>query len=94
MKELSKNFEDLKVIHISRSKNIRANALSHLAILGFFELNQKVLIDILERPGIETSSIAQIDHESCSIDRLVDYIAKEILPTDPIEARRIKRQAP
>ena len=44
VKKLSKNFEELEVLQILRSKNIRADALSHLIISNFFELNQKVLI--------------------------------------------------
>ena len=63
MKELSKSFKDFEIIQILRLENTRADALSHLATSGFFELNQRVLIDVLERPGIEVLSIVQIDHE-------------------------------
>ena len=94
MKELSKSFEDLKVIQIPRSKNIRADALSHLATSNFFELNPNILIDILENFNIEALPIAQIEHESSWIDPLMKYIAEEILLTDLVEAKRIKRQTP
>ena len=45
IKKLSKNFEELEVLQISKSKNIWVDALSHLATFDFFELNQKVLIE-------------------------------------------------
>ena len=38
--------------------------------------------------------IIQIEYKSSLIDPLMEYITKETLPTDPGEARRIKRQAP
>ena len=93
IKELYKNFNELEVLQILRSKNIQADALSYLATSRFVELNQKILIEQLEKPSIEVLSIFQIDHKSSWIDPLMDYITKKLLSDDPIKARSIKRQA-
>ena len=79
------------MLQIPRSKNIWAKTLSHLATLGFFELNQKILIEQLDRPSIEVLSIFQVNHESSWIDPLIDYICKGVLPNDPAKARSIRR---
>ena len=56
-KKLFENFEKLEVLQILRLENARADALSHLATSGFPELNQKVLIEQLDKPNIEVLSI-------------------------------------
>ena len=60
MKELLKSFKDLEIMKILRSKIARADVLSHLATSDFFELNQKVLIDIFEKSSIEALPIIQL----------------------------------
>ena len=77
-----------------RSKNARAGAFSHLATSGFFELNQKVFIEILEKPSKKVQMIAQVNHEPSWMDLLIDYLEKGPLPNNPTDARKIKRQAP
>ena len=61
MKKLLKNFEDLEIMKVLRSKNIWADTLSHLAISSFFELNQGVLIDILEKPNMRPCQLSKLN---------------------------------
>ena len=63
IKKLSKNFKESEMLQIPRSKNTQTDALSHLTTLNFFNLNQKVLIEQLDRPSIKVLSIFQIDNE-------------------------------
>ena len=72
VKKLFENFEGLDVLDILRSKNIWADALSHLVTSSFSELNQKVLIEQLNKPSIEILFIFQVGHEPNWIDLLMD----------------------
>ncbi|XP_071695118.1 uncharacterized protein [Rutidosis leptorrhynchoides] len=52
-KLVSKNFETLKVVKISRNKNKKADVLSKLATLTFYHLHKKVLVEVLEDKSID-----------------------------------------
>ena len=76
-------------------ENTRANSLSHLAISGCGEL-EKIFIEHLKNSSIDSEEEVhqvQVGHEPSWVDPFIDYLTDQTLPTDPVEARRLKRLA-
>ena len=49
--QLTAHFESFEIQKISRSQNMRANALSQLVSTSFFDLNKTVLVEVLSEQG-------------------------------------------
>ncbi|XP_071719554.1 uncharacterized protein [Rutidosis leptorrhynchoides] len=96
VEKISKNFETLEVVQIPRNKNKKADVLSKLATLTFYHLHKKVLVEVLKKKSIdEKVVIATVEEgESCWITPYVKYLQDGTLPTDVVEARRIRVSAP
>lgn len=77
----------MEVQQIPISKNVRANALSHFAILDYSNLPKEVFVEHLETSSIEKIvMVVQVKHEPSWIDPLVDFLEKGELPVDKRQA--------
>ncbi|XP_071714657.1 uncharacterized protein [Rutidosis leptorrhynchoides] len=95
VEKISKNFETLEVVQISRNKNKKADVLSKLATLTFDHLYKKVLVEVLKDKSIyEKVVVATIEEGgSCWMTPYVKYLQGGTLPDDVTKARRIKISA-
>ncbi|XP_071718719.1 uncharacterized protein [Rutidosis leptorrhynchoides] len=96
VEKISKTFETLEVVQIPRNKNKKADVLGKLAVLTFDHLHKKVLVEVLKEKSVdEKVVIATVEEgESCWITPYVKYLQDETLPTDAIDARRIRVSTP
>ncbi|XP_071688182.1 uncharacterized protein [Rutidosis leptorrhynchoides] len=96
VEKISKNFETLEVVQIPRNKNKKTDVLSKLATLTFDHLHKKVLVEVLKDKSVdEKVVVATVEgREPCWITPYVKYLQDGTLPTDAMEARRIRVSAP
>ncbi|GAV77729.1 rve domain-containing protein/RVT_3 domain-containing protein [Cephalotus follicularis] len=88
-------FEVLKIVKVPRAENVRADQLSKLATAEELEKNQTVLVDYLDRPTISEADVMDIDvpQESNWLTHFINWLRNEILPEDPVEARKLVYRA-
>ncbi|XP_071713118.1 uncharacterized protein [Rutidosis leptorrhynchoides] len=81
---------------IPRNKNKKADVLSKLATLTFDHLHKKVLVEVLKDKSVdEKVVVATVEEgEPCWITPYVKYLQDGTLPTNAMEARRIRVSAP
>ena len=89
LKELSSAFKNFEIQQILRMENAHADALSRLATSGCNELNIQVFLEHLEK-----LVILQVDHKPSWMDSLIDNLINSVLPTNLVEAQKIKWQTP
>ncbi|XP_071708660.1 uncharacterized protein [Rutidosis leptorrhynchoides] len=96
VEKISKKFETLEVVQIPRNKNKKADVLSKLATLTFDHLHKKVLVEVLKDKSVDEKVVVATveEREPCWITPYVKYLQDGTLPTDAIEARRIRVSAP
>ncbi|XP_071699857.1 uncharacterized protein [Rutidosis leptorrhynchoides] len=89
VEKISKNFETLEVVQISRDKNKKADFLSKLAMLTFDHLHKKVLVEVLKDKSNDEKAVVVTVEEGgpCWMILYVKYLQDEILPVDVTEAR-------
>ncbi|XP_071727803.1 uncharacterized protein [Rutidosis leptorrhynchoides] len=95
VEKISKNYESLEVVQISRNKNKKADVLSKLATLIFDDLHKKVLIEVLKEKSIDENMVVATVEEGgqCWMAPYIKYLQDGTLPEDITEARRIKISA-
>ncbi|KAL0453755.1 UNVERIFIED_CONTAM: hypothetical protein Slati_1353600 [Sesamum latifolium] len=94
VKEMKEKFDRCVVQQILRSENERANALSKFGAMALGVKNRKVTIMIKECPAIEEAIKVQALEEGRSWkDELIKYLKWGIVPSDPIQTKRVKFQA-
>ncbi|XP_071739818.1 uncharacterized protein [Rutidosis leptorrhynchoides] len=81
---------------IPRNKNKKADVLSKLATLIFDHLHKKVLVEVLKDKSVDQKVVVATveEGEPCWITPYVKYLQDGTLPTDAMEARRIRVSAP
>ncbi|XP_071714754.1 uncharacterized protein [Rutidosis leptorrhynchoides] len=96
VEKISKNFETLKVVQISRNKNKKADVLRKLAALTFDHLHKKILVEVLKDKSIDEKVVVATVEEggSCWMTSYVTYLQDGTLPGDVTEAIQIKVSAP
>ncbi|XP_071739687.1 uncharacterized protein [Rutidosis leptorrhynchoides] len=96
VEKISKKFETLEVVQIPRNKNKKADVLSKLATLTFDHLHKKVLVEVLKDKSVDEKVVVATveEREPCWITPYVKYLQDGTLPTDAMEARRIRDSAP
>ena len=90
IKDLAKSFEDLEVIQIPRSENVRADALYHLATLDFFGLREKILIDYLEKPSIELYQLCKSAMSLVGLIRWLTTLSEEFCQQSLLKQGELK----
>ncbi|XP_071740050.1 uncharacterized protein [Rutidosis leptorrhynchoides] len=96
VEKISKKFETLEVVQIPRKQNKKSDVLSKLATLTFDNLHKKVLVEVLKDKSVDEKVVVATveEREPCWITPYVKYLQDGILPTDTMEAIRIRVSAP
>jgi hypothetical protein len=50
--DIIQKFDECILVHVSRSKNKKADALSKLSSITFSHLEKEIRVEVLERPSI------------------------------------------
>ncbi|XP_021991287.1 uncharacterized protein LOC110888050 [Helianthus annuus] len=93
-KELLQQFKSYKVVHINRSENKPADALSKLASTSFQHLAKGVRIEVLKNPSVllRQVNVTEIGQPSW-MNPIIQYLQEGILPENKAEARKIQHKA-
>ncbi|XP_021996213.1 uncharacterized protein LOC110893410 [Helianthus annuus] len=93
-KELIQQFNSFKVVHINRSENKPADALSKLTSTTFHHLAKDVRIEVLKNPSVLLRQVSVIEIGSSSwMTPIIQYLQARILPEKKAEAREIQNKA-
>ncbi|XP_021986125.2 uncharacterized protein LOC110882401 [Helianthus annuus] len=93
-KELLQRFKTYKVVHINRSENKPADALSKLASTSFQHLAKDVRIEVLKNPSVLLRKVNVIEVGQPSwMTPIIQYLRDGILPEGKAEARKIQNKA-
>ncbi|XP_076913057.1 uncharacterized protein LOC143571546 [Bidens hawaiensis] len=93
VKEL-KGFEGAEVLHVPRSQNKKADALSKLASVAFDHLAKDVKVETLRAPSIMEVEVSCVETPGDNwMTPFMQYLGKGILPEDKKEARRLRVRA-
>ncbi|XP_021986552.1 uncharacterized protein LOC110882992 [Helianthus annuus] len=93
-KELLHRFKTYKVVHINRSENKPADALSKLASTSFQHLAKDVRIEVLKNPSVLLHQVNVIEVGQPSwMTPIIQYLQDGILPESKVEARKIQNKA-
>ncbi|XP_076947755.1 uncharacterized protein LOC143619795 [Bidens hawaiensis] len=87
-------FTSCKVVHIKRSENQPADALSKLASTSFKHVGRDVRIEVLDAPSVPQCQVLVIQTGATSwMEPIKTYLSSSILPEDKAEARKIRHKA-
>ncbi|XP_021971322.1 uncharacterized protein LOC110866482 [Helianthus annuus] len=93
-KELLQQFKSYKVVHINRSENKLADALSKLASTSFQHLAKDVRIEVLKNPSVLLCQVNVIEIGQPSwMTPIIQYLQEGILPENKKEAKKIQNKA-
>ncbi|XP_076959071.1 uncharacterized protein LOC143635048 [Bidens hawaiensis] len=93
-KDLMLQFSSCKVIHIKRSENKSADALSKLASTNFEHFAKDIRIEILDRPSVPQHQVLVIQTGVESwMTPIIAYLSSGALPEGKIAAWKIKHKA-
>ncbi|XP_077228496.1 uncharacterized protein LOC143861452 [Tasmannia lanceolata] len=94
VRQLSASFKSFEVIRIPRTRNTKADVLSKLAASGYTTLGN-ICMEFLQKSSIENKAaeVMQVEHESCWMDEIIDYIRSGKLPEAKKEARKVTQRA-
>ncbi|XP_072054271.1 uncharacterized protein [Arachis hypogaea] len=93
--ELKEGFENVSIQHVPRERNARADLLSKLASTKSGHGNRSLIQEAVKSPSVSTEINAHLtssNRESWTYP-ILQYLRDGILPPDPKEERRIKREA-
>ena len=94
---LQSKFESFSLHHIPRSGNIHADSLATLTSSSAQSLSQVILVEDLYRStkinGVATH-VQQIGVGSSWMDPIISFLKEDILPSNKLEAKKIRRKAP
>lgn len=98
VKELGHAFEEFSLVKIDRPKNERVDDLSKWATASGVVDTQIVVLMTADTPSTDAPPrnqvVAFIKSSDDWMSTLVAYFSEGILPTDPLEIRRLQRKAP
>ncbi|XP_077222993.1 uncharacterized protein LOC143856613 [Tasmannia lanceolata] len=94
VRELSSKSKSFEVIRIPRTENTKADVLSKLAASGYTTLGN-ICMEFLQKSSIENKAaeVMQVEHESCWMDEIIDYLRSGKLPEAKKEARKVAQRA-
>ncbi|XP_022023731.1 uncharacterized protein LOC110923992 [Helianthus annuus] len=93
-KELLQKFMTYRVVHINRSENKQADALSKLASTSFQHLAKEVRIEVLKNPSVLLRQVNVVEIGQPSwMTPIIHYLQEGILPENKAEARKIQHKA-
>ncbi|XP_058769358.1 uncharacterized protein LOC131643219 [Vicia villosa] len=97
VKQKTKNFVQVKVEHVPREHNARADILSKLASTRKKGSNRSVIQETLPRPSVQTithpPTVNAIGEAHCWMTPVYNFLTKNKLPSDQKEAATVKRRS-
>ncbi|XP_030970090.1 uncharacterized protein LOC115990394 [Quercus lobata] len=102
-KQMIGQFGTIKVAQVGRSQNKHADSLAALASSATEDTPRLVKIEVIREPSISVKSIhdqARVEvtkvivANSCWMNPIIDFLAKDKVPNDEDEAKKIRRVAP
>ncbi|XP_022031721.1 uncharacterized protein LOC110932773 [Helianthus annuus] len=91
---LISQFQTFKIIHINRSENKHADALSKLAATSFRYLAKEVRIEVLSNPFVPLKQVNFIEVGNPSwMSPIIMYLQHGKLPEGKAEARKVQNKA-
>ena len=93
--EIIPQLEQFEVEAIPRAENTKADALSKLASSDSFSVEGMVVIDVVTEKSIAQKAVTvnNINQQGEWFTELLEYKLTGMLPTDPISARKLRKQA-
>ena len=93
--EQLKGFKWFKVEQVPRTENAEADGLARLAAGLEDDTLGQTSIELLSEPSIHkfVDHVMPVDHSTCWVDPILEYLTKGKIPEEKSEARRIKYQA-
>ena len=95
IKHLQLKFESINLQHIPRSGNTHANSLTTLATSSAQNLPHVILVEDLCKPSGIRGNMTCIPHIRIGpswMDPIIQFLSKDILPEDKLEAEKIRRR--
>ncbi|XP_076909572.1 uncharacterized protein LOC143566891 [Bidens hawaiensis] len=93
-KDLMQQFTSCKVVHIKRSENRNADALSKLASTSFEHMGRDVRIEVSDTQSVTQHQVLVIQTGTSSwMTPIVNYLTSGTLPDEKAEARKICHKA-
>nr|XP_023876288.1 uncharacterized protein LOC111988732 [Quercus suber] len=88
--QLISNFDDVKIIQVPQEENSKADEVARLASSDTSKRRPDLLLEVQYLPSIEGPEISYVHSEESWMDPIVIYIKTGSLPSDPVEARKVK----
>ncbi|XP_076897377.1 uncharacterized protein LOC143550648 [Bidens hawaiensis] len=93
-KDLIRQFSSFNIIHIRRSENKSADALSKLASTNFEHFAKDIRVEVLDHPSVPQNQVLVIPTGVESwMTPIKAYLSSDTLPIEKAEARKIKHKA-
>ncbi|XP_076926462.1 uncharacterized protein LOC143589645 [Bidens hawaiensis] len=93
-KNLVRPFSSFNVVHMKRSENKSADALSKLASTNFEHFAKDIRVEFLDHPSVPQNQVLVIQSGTESwMTPIVAYLLSGFLPTEKAEAWKIKHKA-
>ncbi|XP_077248112.1 uncharacterized protein LOC143887805 [Tasmannia lanceolata] len=94
VRQLSSKFKNFEVVRIPRTENTKADVLSKLAASRYTTLGN-ICMEFLQKSSIknEVAEVMQVEHESCWMDEIIEYLQSGTLPEAKKEARKVIQRA-
>ena len=92
VKCLQSKFDCFDLLHISRNVNAHADSLAMLATSSAQDLPRVILVEDLYKPTETRRDIAQIHQVRVGpswMDSIIQFLKKDILPEERIEADKV-----
>ncbi|XP_025636484.1 uncharacterized protein [Arachis hypogaea] len=95
VKKLKEGFEHVTIQHVPRERNARADLLSKLASTKPGHGNKSLIQEVVKSPSVSTTTNAHLtfSKQGSWTYPILQYLLDGILPPDPKEGKRIKREA-
>jgi len=97
VKQVMSKFCTEKLAQVARGQNKHADSLATLASLMTEDVPRLIKVKLIADPSINTAvgiGVAVISTiESCWMDPIIDFLAKDRVPDDEKEANRVRRLA-
>lgn len=93
VRSLAKDFKSFVLFYVPREQYIQAEILSKLASTKKSGKNHTVIQETLISPNIEAEEVNFLDQSSNWTTPLISISQHDILTTDVVEAKRVRREA-
>ncbi|XP_076889967.1 uncharacterized protein LOC143540890 [Bidens hawaiensis] len=91
---LIRQFSSFNIVHIKRSENKSAGALSKLTSTNFEHFAKDIRVEVLDHPSVPENQVLVIQTGVESwMSPIIAYLSSGALPTKKAEARKIKHKA-